>query len=859
MNDNSRFQELILPYIRKPNRYTGLEFNVIKKINPTIRWALGFPDLYEIGMSNLGLSILYHQINSKVMDVAAERVFLPDEYTASLLRNNNILLHTLESGTALADVDIIGISIGYEMAMPGILELLDLGGVPVYSRDRKASDPIVIAGGPVMYNPEPVADFFDAIVIGDGEDVVIEISNVLLNAKRNGLARQEIIARLGNIAGIYVPTNYDLVEDEKGFIYPKLSPDDQNMIIRGRIVENLKPEYYPDKPLVPLVEIVHDRLNIEVMRGCTRGCRFCNAGMIYRPVRERPADEVISQAIKNIAETGFNELGLTSLSTSDYSYLPEVMRGLQDEFRGKGVSLSFPSLRPDSFTPEMAAAFPEGRKGGITFAPEAGTDRLRDVINKNTSVDALLNASALAYKEGWSGIKLYFMIGLPTETEEDIKGIVTLAFKVAKLRLNGRQKLTVSASPFVPKAHTPFQWFGQEPAETLHEKIKHLRKKFQNSPVRFIYHNPEKSLYEGVLARGDRQLSKIIYRIWKLGGVLESWSDKFSLERWEEAFNNEKINPFDYIKPRNMDENLPWHHITNGTEKKFNLREWNRSQEIKTTDDCRFGKCYACGLSDMIPEGEKVCNRYQSSKDLKEISETPEIINVVNCIGRIRYERGAELQWTGHLDIVNLWDRLLRRTNLPIAYSQGFTPHPKISFAPPLPLGLISQDEYIDICLTERLEADTLLESLRNASPIGLEPIEAVIFEKSPSPLTGTIDKIIYEFTIDDSDKYCEGITKWFELNDYFVQRIKKKKMRKVNIRPFVECFQLTGDNHWKLILLLKDGATARLDEIATAFNFPEATFTGGVRTKMLIQSADQLFDPIDAATIDQQPISRSL
>ncbi len=819
-----------LPFVRRPQRYAGGEMNRVVRPDASVRIALCLPDMYEIGMSHLGLQMLYHRVNTSFNDVVAERVFIPDDDARELLRKKNFPLFTLETRTPLREVDLIGFSLPSELLMPGMLEALDLGGITLKAAERDEDEPIIIAGGPVMFNPEPMADFLDVVFIGDGDEASVEIAQMLRQAKSEGISRQETLLRLGKIKGIYLPHAYHLESGPEGEIcIGKPTVEGLPEQIVSRTEAELKPEYYPERPLVPTTEVVHDRISLEVMRGCTRGCRFCHAGMVYRPVRERPVDEVLAQACRNMDATGYEEIGLLSLSTSDYGPLSLLIQGLREQVRGKGISLSFPSLRPDSFTEEMARALPEGRKGGITFAPEAGTQRLRDVINKNTREEDLLRAAKLAFDEGWNGIKLYFMIGLPTETQEDLDGIVDLALKTAKLRAQKRQRVTVSVSSFVPKTHTPFQWVKQDTPDSLREKLSYLRGRFKGTAIKFNGHDPDSALVEAALSRGDRRLGRVLLHVWENGGVLESWRDRFNLQRWLDAFEAADLDPFFYTRERDMEARLPWEHINKGVSFKFLARESRKALEEKTTEECRFGKCSACGLMDFFPEGETLCNRYERQVAPLETVKQPLPPGGIGLTARVRYTRGEAMRWTGHLDLVRVWDRLLRRAEIPIAFSQGFHPHPRVSFGPPLPVGLLSCEEYIDLELAKPLQASELLSRLRDYAPDGLDVVEIRTYPGSPPSPAAIVERIQYQVPFPLEQDAVERITNWLKLDSSTVERVKKGKVKRVDIRPFIEQVTLAPESSTFTVRLI-NGATVRLDELEKVWELSPGSLSGVIR-----------------------------
>ncbi len=844
MNQNQyRFETDILPHVRKPQRYAGRELHCIVKPEAELRFAIAYPDLYEIAMSSLAVQILYHRINMSDPAVAGERVFLPQEDAIRRLRETDTLLPTLETRTPLNQCDIVGVSISYEMALPGMLELFDLGGIPIHSADRGESDPIVIAGGPVAFNPEPFADFVDLVAVGDGEEQVVEISRLALTAKRNRRPRAEIIARLAELDGIYRPGAHSPIESEDGRL---IVGGGKITLAQACLVRSLDANFYPDKPLLPLTEVTFDRISLEVMRGCTRGCRFCQAGTLYRPVRERPFDDVVNQAIANIEATGHDELSLTSLSTSDYSPLPDLIDALQEEFRGKGISLAFPSLRPDSFTPEMARAFPGSRKSGITFAPEAGTQRLRDVINKNSNESDLLRATELAFKEGYNSVKLYFMIGLPTETEADLVGIANLSAKVARLRTSKRQRVTISVSPFAPKPHTPFERYTQPTISEFKRRLGILRQHFRGVQARLSGHDPESALIETTIARGDRRMIPVIERVWKDGGILEAWHDRFEPERWWQAYRDERLDPAKLNGELAGGEILPWSHISKGVHERFHEREWKKAGKTQITVDCRDGKCHGCGLEKMIPEDGSVCNFYPA---VTMTAPHPAVETLapteVAVVARVRYTRGEELRWSGHLDFVRLWERILRRAEVPLAYSQGFHPHARLGFGPPLPVGLASQAEYVDISLHKSMEADDILSAINQHAPVGLEACKAAVLSGRPKALTSIVQRVIYTFPTPDTERFEISLKDFLAQDKFEVSRISKGKKKTVDLRRFVHHIsQENGNNILHLNVI--DGASARLDELGAAWNAHPAFLTTVTRNEILAQGDDTLVTPMD-------------
>lgn len=591
--------------VNKPARYTGNEVNAVVKDHEAVDCTicLSLPDVYEVGMSNLGLKILYQTLNDRA-DVAAERAYAPWVDMEEKMREDALALYSLETFTPVKRFDIVGFSLQYEMIYSNALNMLDLAGIALCSEDRDGLDPFVVGGGPCAYNPEPIADFFDLFVIGEGEEVMHDLADCLIAWKKEGKpgGRREFLRRAAQIGGIYVPSFYrvEYGGDKTVQSVTPLTPEAKPVIMK-RLVRDLDRADFVKRPVVPYIDIVHDRIMLELFRGCTRGCRFCQAGVIYRPVRERSPERLAKLAQELVECTGYDEISLTSLSSADYSCLGGLADELMEKMNGQKVSVSLPSLRIDSFSVDLAQKLRQVRKSGLTFAPEAGTQRLRDVINKGVTEDDLKKAAAAAFRQGWKQVKLYFMIGLPTETDEDIIGIAELAEMVARLYREtvGKRgvKVTVSVSSFVPKPHTPFQWFAQNTKEELARKQRLLKEHIKDRSIHFSYHDAKTSYLEGVFARGDRRLGKVLLKAWEMGVKFDGWSEHFKYDVWMDAFRDTGIDPDFYnLRERAPEEVLPWDHISSGADKAFLLREYQNAVGGRTTPDCRRGACGACGV-----------------------------------------------------------------------------------------------------------------------------------------------------------------------------------------------------------------------------------------------------------------------
>ena len=594
----------ILLQVERPARYTGNEVNMVVK-DPDkvdIRFGFCFPDVYEVGMSHLGLQILYYFLNRRE-DTYCERVFAPWTDLEQKMRENNIALFSIETQQCVKDFDFLGFTLQYEMSYTNVLNMLDLAGIPLFSKDRTEKDPIIVCGGSCAYNPEPLAEFVDFFYLGEGEVLYDDILELYKQNKKEGGTKQQFLEKLLQFDSIYIPKYYDVTYKENGEIASFL-PNHKNArkVIQKAVVLDMDKVYYPEKQLVPLIDVVHDRVTLELFRGCIRGCRFCQAGFVYRPVREKTAQTLLKQAEQLVKNSGHEEISLISLSTSDFTCFEELANGLLEEFAKQEVSLSLPSLRIDAFSLELMQKIQEVRKSSLTFAPEAGTQRLRNVINKNLTEEEILRGCALAFSGGWTRVKLYFMIGLPTETEQDVKGIAELSEKIVekyyelpKEKRPRPVQVVASSSCFVPKPFTPFQWDAQNTFDEFLQKAKTVKKQITKKQLKYQYHDVKLSFLEGVIARGDRKVSKAIYRAWQLGCKFDGWNDLFQYDKWIQAFEETGIDPAFYAnRKRSYDEILPWEHISVGVSKQFLINEREKAMREEVTPNCRQ-ECSHCG------------------------------------------------------------------------------------------------------------------------------------------------------------------------------------------------------------------------------------------------------------------------
>lgn len=795
--------EQLLPLIRRPSRYGGNEFNVVRKDWDSVQLhiVLAFPDLYEIGMSHQGLQILYHLVNER-QDLLAERVYAPDVDMEELLRKENEPLFSLESRHSLADFDILGITLPYELCYTNILTLFDLAGINFSAAERQESAPLVIGGGPCAFHPEPVADFFDAILLGDGEEAILELADCVIEAKRKNLSRKETVRSLASLAGVYVPQLYNPYYQPNGdFAGIEPMHGAPASVIR-RVLPSLD-KVLSHSPLVPLNKIIHDRMGIEVARGCTRGCRFCQAGIIYRPVREKSPQTILESAKKGIAETGFEELALLSLSTGDYSCMGPLLKELMDTFSSERVSVSMPSMRVGTLTPAIMNQIKRVRKTGFTVAPEAGTERLRRVINKGITEEDLLDTCRSAFELGWKLIKFYFMFGLPTETWDDLEAIPELSRRALHVLPGGGRRITVSAGTFVPKPHTPFQWEPQLSIEEGFERIDFLKSKLGSKQLQLRWSDPRQSFLEGVMSRGDRKLSQLIVTAWKMGARLDGWSEHFRIDTWKQAAEKAGIDLDHYLRRREFSEPLPWGHLDAGVDSDFFIKEYKKGLAEQYTPDCRYHGCQKCGLCDFktikpVVFQDAACE-YFKNETVSEESSVPS----PHYYYRMGYQRLDRARFLSHLEMIQVFFRAFRRVGLPLHFSQGYNPSPKVSFSPALPLGTESLAEFLFVDLYQSLsDHEDWKGNLNRQLPAGLSVISVLLCDKISMP-----QRIENVYLVDLSGEIdTEMIDDFVSGNPCVVSVLRKSKIKKIDAREHVSFIGLESDGRIRLVTINETG-----------------------------------------------------
>ncbi|MBW1766411.1 MAG: TIGR03960 family B12-binding radical SAM protein [Deltaproteobacteria bacterium] len=809
--------------IKRPSRYLGNEINLIKKDPAAIEVsiALAFPDIYEVGMSHLGLKILYHILNSHDW-LAAERVFCPFEDLERELRDRRLPLTTLESDRPLSSFNIVGFSLQHELSLTNILNILDLSGIPFLSEKRDHSFPLIIAGGPACFNPEPVASLFDAIVIGDGEEAALEICRRVRERKPEKVKRKEdILTDIANIRGVYVPAFFEVHYKPEGTINtiePLIAGYKE---VKKAVVSDIDHYPFPTCQVVPFTELVHDRLTVEISRGCTRGCRFCQAGMIYRPVRERNPQSVIKNVETALRLTGFEELSLLSLSSGDYSCLGPLLKALMDRQSGDNIAISLPSLRIDSLDPAWLEQIRRVRKTGFTLAPEAGNDRLRKIINKALTDKNILDMAREIYGAGWNLIKLYFMIGLPGEEDRDLRDIIYLAKEISNFagRKGKKAKLNISLSIFVPKSHTPFMWAPQVNLEEGRRRIQLIQNAFKNSRVRVKWNQPEMSWLEGIFSRGDRRLTKVLIEAWRMGARFDAWGEHFKMDIWKEAFKRSGLDPEFYLyRSRSTDEVPPWDHINSGVTKGYLKKEWKRALEGKITPDCRK-KCLECG----------VCDHEKIDPILFENWVPPSIRcrqtsnhgSTIIKRYRITFSKTDIARYLGHLELVRLFIRAFKRAGLNLVYSKGYHPMPKLSFTTALPVGTESLHETADIELYETMPISSAREKIDRQLPTGIRinSLEDVTHKvKSPRLWESHFHITTNGLKMDLKD------LQYFLQSDHFpVTKSGKKGNKIINARSLVKSMSLTPPHGLNLIITHTSGPELKpIDIIKAVFHLDD-------------------------------------
>ncbi len=801
----------ILPFVEKPSRYLGSEINIVRKDlgRVKLRFALAFPDLYEIGTSHFGMQILYHILNANP-DIAAERVFAPDVDMETILRNTGRPLFSLESHKSMNCFDIIGLILLYELNCTNILTILDLAQIPFLTSERNLNHPLIIAGGPCTCNPEPIAEFFDAIVVGDGENVVLEMAEAWLHWKEGTPADKEaLLKKWSQIEGVYIPSFFKFGTDDHGF--QTLTPRYSNYTkVRRAIVPDLDNIPFPEKPIIPFGKPVHDRLRLEVSRGCTRGCRFCQAGMIYRPVRERSPEQLLSLAASSTAATGYDDLSLLSLSTGDYGCIIPLMERLMARFASDHVAVSLPSLRAGTLTPELMKLIKKVRKTGFTIAPEAGSQRLRDLINKNISEKEIIDTVKDAFNMGWQVIKLYFMIGLPTETDDDLEALVDLVKKLRRIKgPKGRWgKINVSIATFIPKSHTPFQWAGQISLAESRLKIKRLHDQLKLPGIQFKWQNPEVSWLEGLWARGDRRLSRLLITAYNKGCRFDGWSDKFSYRLWQEALEEEAIDPnFFSAAKQDLSEPLPWDHIDSRVRKAFLKTEWEKAFDRSFTNDCRQGMCTQCGACDFTEIKMKTHPDIQNGPSA--VSGATKQVEAGFKNLSVFYSKLDQAKYFGHLEMVNVFLRALKRAEIPVVFSQGFHPKPKISFDDPLPIGIESQWEHFTLCVPSFVRPEAVTQQLNDQLPAGLIINSCQLSSKKTGQQTPKAST--YLVTLKEGHFDEKKLASFDRASDATISISNRKgKLKKINLKDMVLNIKHLDSACLQMTLLSVHGKTVR-------------------------------------------------
>ena len=818
-----------------PSRYLGTEINHIKKPweKSQVHVALAFPDLYEIATSHFGIQILYTILN-KQDDILAERVFAPAADMEHLLREKKQLLGSLESGMPLKRFDIVGFSLLYELNYTNMVNMLDLGGVPLLTENRQASDPFIIAGGPCTCNPEPVAAFFDAIVVGDGEGVILEITAAWQKWRLSPKAtRKDLLERWSRIQGVYIPSSFNPTTRGRAD-NDRASESAFKPLVKRAVLADLNEAVIPTKPIIPYGRPVHDRLRMEIARGCTRGCRFCQAGMIYRPVRERHPETVLTSIHESLPATGYEDVSLLSLSTGDYSCIAPLLKNIM-EFGAKDcLAVSLPSLRAGSLTPELMELIRKVRKTGFTIAPEAGSQRLRDVINKNITEDDIFDTVENAFSLGWKLIKLYFMIGLPTETQDDLQAIVDLVQRLRTIKLPStkRPRINVSVATFVPKPHTPFQWEPQISLDEALQKLNWLKDNLKLPGVQVKWQDPRVSVIEGAWSRGDRRLSDVLIEAWKRGCRFDGWTDFFDYDRWQDVFEHKGLRPDIYTGGfTNTDQPLAWDHIDMGVTRAFLLKERQRAFQGKITVDCRNDACSGCGVCDFkTVQPVSFHDQPEPSNDAQEGDRVDETAPFVKYV--VTFQKMDAARFLGHLEMVKVFIRSLKRAAIPLKYSRGFHPMPKVSFGDTLPMGMQSEEERLVVVLTETVDPQSMAERLQAQLPAGLVINGCFPHDKTGQPTPEAIEH--YHVQLSDGFFNQNDLDSFFDAEEILIEKKHKKgKAVVVDLKKAVVRIELLDDRQARMSLTRDNQQTVRPAQvIKKLFHLSEPQLLAAIVTK---------------------------